>query len=222
MRYVLAVLTHGRAPHLNETIKTFLRWATPQPTALLAVVDGADSTVPAIPSRGTRGWHVHQNVIQEGFCGASARLWEAARQTVHDEGLTHVFWLENDFRFLRPVQLDLMANVLRQHPVVAQMALMRQPVNAAEVKAGSVLASRPDQFWHRQGWMEHTSFWTTNPSLIPAGVLYGYDWPDDGQGQCEGRFGLRLKADARTFGYWGNGDTWVEHLGTRDGTGKGY
>ena len=96
------------------------------------------------------------------------------------------------------------------------------PSPTGALHAGSLVAANPGMFHPRAGWMEHTGFWTTNPSLIPYATLRDYDWPDDGAGQCEGRFGIRLKADARTFGYWGNGDTWVEHLGTRDGTGKGY
>jgi hypothetical protein len=217
MRYLLALLTHGPAPFLAETLRTFHKWVGPAPAGYVAVVDGP-GTQPMLPPG--RDWHVLQHVEQRGFCEASAALWRHARTAAIDNDVPYVFWLENDFRFLRPVQVDLMADTLRKHPVVAQMALMRQPVNEKEKKAGSLVAANPNLFHKRQGWMEHVGFWTTNPSLIPVRTMVEHDWPTGAQ--CEGHMGIRLKGQARTFGYWGNGDVWVEHLGHRDGTGKGY
>jgi hypothetical protein len=45
-------------------------------------------------------------------------------------------------------------------------------------------------------------------------------WPADVAAECEGRFGFELVERGYEFGYWGNGERWVDHIGVR--TGKGY
>lgn len=218
MKYALVFVTHGAATTMPETLLTFDRWVTPRPTIRLAVVDGADGAHPIMQPGAP--WHVTHLRPQEGFCGACRAGWEAATETLMMEDADYVFWLEHDFRFYRPVNLTHLATVLDHHQRLAQMALMRQPQNDAEIKAGGVIEARPDAMWVRQpGWIEHQEFFTTNPSLIPART-FGHDWPDGDR--CEGRFGIQLREAGMAFGYWGTGEPWVEHIGARDETGKGY
>ena len=218
MRYGLLLVTHGSAPHMDAVLESAFRFLYPLPDVLLAVVDGPDSRAPTVEYLGP--WHVVQHGAREGFCEACYTGWSLARRQIAEDRLDFVFWLENDFRLLRPVPITDMAEALDEHRHVAQMALMRQAVNAREVEAGGVAESRPGAFHSRAGWMEHLEFWTTNPSLIPARTFDAFDWPT--APQCEGLFGLRAKQQGASFGYWGGGEQWVEHLGHRDGTGKGY
>jgi hypothetical protein len=213
VKYALLLITHGDAPHRDEVLRTFSRLVAPQPDVRLAVVDGPGVPPPPGP------WRVRRHAQQEGFCAACRTGWDLAREAIDEHDLTHVFWLEHDFRFLRPVYLERAAEPLDAHPYLAQMALMRQPVNDAEVAAGGIIPSRPEATWERwPGWIEHREFWTTNPALIPAHVIRDYGWPDGDR--CEGRFGIHLREQGLSFGFWGDGSVYVEHVGTRDG--KGY
>lgn len=216
MRYGLLVTTHGDAPHLDEALTTFDRWVTPAPDLRMAVVDGESGVLPPIRPGGD-AWWTRQHERQEGFCATVASAWALAREAIVECKLDYVFWLENDFRFYRPVQVDLMAWAIGrfQHIGLAQMSLLRQPVDPREIEAGGVLACIDDTVQH-MGWIEHRSYFTTNPSLIPARV-FDRDFPAGPE--CEGKMGARLRDEGLSFGVWGEGDEWVEHLGTRGGHG---
>lgn len=217
MRYGLLVVTHGEAPHLTDTLLSFDRYVSPSPTARLAVVDGPDSRLPDYPSEGA--WETVQHGEQEGFCAACRTGWEVARAACRRDDLDAIFWLENDFRFLRPVPLPMLLRVMDRWNL-AQMALPRQPLAPREKQAGSVIGTVD----HTQmlGWVQHHGFFTTNPSLIPSVIFDAVDWPDGPE--CEGKMGITLRDDLGvSFGYMGEaGEEWVEHLGVRSATGKGY
>jgi hypothetical protein len=218
MRYGLLVTTHGDAPHLPETLTSFERWVTPDPVVRLAVVDGPDALLPSTVQPGGPWW-TRQAQNQYGFCVTVRTGWDLARDAIAEHRLDYVFWLENDFRFFRPVQVDLMAYAIGRfrHLGLSQMSLLRQPVNEREIIAGSVLPTIEPAPVQHMGWIAHSGYFTTNPSLIPA-WLFDFDWPEGPE--CEGKMGLRLRDAGLTFGIWGEGDEWVEHLGTRNG--KGY
>jgi hypothetical protein len=218
VRYGLLLVTHGDAPHMETTLESAFLNLHPLPSTLYAVVDGPDSRLPSNEFLGP--WHITQHASQHGFCRSCRTGWKLARKQAYEDNLDFVFWLENDFRLLRPVPITDMAEALDEHRHVAQMALMRQAVNDREVDAGGVVESRPGAFHDRAGWMEHLEFWTTNPSLIPTRTFDAFDWPVESR--CEGLFGLWAKQQGATFGYWGDGGVWVEHIGHRDGSGKGY
>lgn len=218
MRYGVALTTHGPAPHLDETLVSFDRWVSPRPTSRLAVVDGPDATMPPVRPDGTPWW-IRQAQTPAGFCQTVTALWEMCREAIAEYKLDYIFWLENDFRFIRPVQVDLMAYAIGrfQHLGLCQMILMRQPVNGREKKLGSVVATIEPPPVQHLGWLHHHGYFSTNPSLMPA-WMFERDFPEGPE--CEGKFGLRLRDEGLSFGIWGEGDVWVEHLGTRDG--KGY
>jgi len=218
VKYALLLVTHGEGRWLRPNLDSFARYVTPRPSSWLAVVDGNDSAHPPIYDTCT-GWATTVHAERLGFCATARAAWREAQDTVASD-VDYVFWLENDFRFFRPVDLKQVARVLDEQRL-AQMSLMRQPVSDLEQRKGGVVASRPGEFISRFGWLQHESYWTTNPSLIPPRTLEWYEWPDEDDG-CEGRFGIRLREAGETFGVWGHGDVWVHHLGERDGSGFGY
>ena len=81
MNYALLLITHGDAPALDETLRSFRRHVTPQPTRWHAVVDGAYSRLP--PMDGGEGdlndarivWSVTQHQRQKGFGAACHTAW---------------------------------------------------------------------------------------------------------------------------------------------------
>lgn len=148
-----------------------------------------------------------------GFAGAIREGWREALDTDAD----YIFHLESDFAFRRPVPLDDMVAVLRSHPQLVQMALLRQPVNEQEKAAGGLVQQRPHTYALREdgdrAWLEHSNFVTTNPCVWPRWVVER-GWPQIPQ--SEGHFGIDLFASDPSLraAFWGRGEEWVEHLGS--------
>lgn len=163
-------------------------------------------------------------VKRRGFTGAviSARNWLEA-----NDSADYVFWLEQDFEFIRDIPLDAMADVLDHHHHITQMALRRQPWNAQETRAGGIVEMHPDDYADRTDglhhWLEHRRFFTTNPALLPRRIVTDGLWPN--HAESEGHYGLRMYAEHPRWAsaFWGARDSgiWVRHIGT-DRVGTGY
>jgi hypothetical protein len=198
LKYALCVLTHGEGETLDQTTSTFYEMVTPNPVRETIFRDD-----------GTRG-----------FCRAVGEMWEEASSY---PDVDYIFWLEHDFRFVRPVDLDLMAAVLDENPGLAQMALIRDPVDVVERKAGGWLGLHADSLmsWVCKGhmWHQHTICFTTNPSLIPRKFMERNPWPEY-PGNCEKLFSADLREAGYSFGSWG-AEAQVEHTGQLR-TGHGY
>lgn len=163
-------------------------------------------------------FHVNDAAHKLGFGGAIREGWRRVLATDVD----YVFHLEQDFTFRRWVDLAGMIRVLEHHPHLVQMALLRQPWNADERRAGGIIEQHPDSYhtvrWEQFVWREHRRFVTTNPSLWPRWVLER-GWPDCDQ--SEGHFGIELFGEAARYhaAFWGD-IVWCDHIGeTRAGTG---
>lgn len=225
MRYRLVVLTHGPDfSFLKRTLDSFNEHVTPQPTERVLVIDGDHQ-----PSADLWPFERASTRRSAGFCEATRLAWSYG--ALRD--LPACFYLEHDFEFLRQVDLRPLAAALLVHKDLAQMALMRDAVNAQEKAAGGLYESRPGQYEpetlyivpvvgekedeHR--WLRHRSYFTTNPSLMRTGFMHDNPWPDYAD-QCEGRFGIDLRERGYSFGAWGSGEPWVRHIGER--TGHGY
>lgn len=235
MDYRLVVLTHGDNATLARSLMSFLQHVRPKPARAVLIHDGPDLNYARIGNAPAAVLDTWDTVVTTGgplgFCGATARAWAQAVAP----GPDYVFWLEHDFTFNRTVDLEAIAEVLDQNPSLAQMALLRQPVNSDEIAAGGYIQQRPDYYvprttpvpffdgtdaWEEETpWFEHRGYWTTNPSLFARKPLEGRTWPLEPQ--CEGMFGSQLLADRpdTTFGIWGDGDEWIHHIGKRDGFG---
>lgn len=155
-----------------------------------------------------------------GFGGAIQAAWSEI-----DSDVDYVFHLEDDFVFNWGVSLELMIDLLAKNPQLLQVALQRQPVNADEIAAGSVVGMHPDWYDDRilddVPWLEHRVFFTTNPSLYPRNLL-DRGWPQEAR--SEGIFTIRLLEERvrGTFALLGSrfDAPAVTHIGAR--TGEGY
>ena len=204
MNYRLAVLTHAQHDE-RPAIQAFLAHVEPQP----AVIEVFRDIAP-----------------QRGFCAATARLWRMCASAPQE----WIVWLEHDFRLCRPVHLRDLAAVMDERPWLFQMALMRDAYSTEEHAAGGLFELRRDDFAPRahvrgtndmRPWLQMPWF-TTNPSLMRRQFMADHPFPDDGQEHCEGRFGIALAEQGYTFGTWGSGEVWCNHVGVRDGSGHGY
>lgn len=219
-RYRLIVVTHGIGDTLGATLASFRAHVTPLPTDAYMHADGEiawrhqQEQAIAFPEW---DWRLGRTAGQHGFCYATGAAWGAATDAPRDN--THVFWLEHDFRFQRHVDLEALARAMALRAAsgqkLAQMSLMRQPVNDAERAAGTILTD----FEPQGGWLEHDAYFTTNPSLMTRSFMEANRWPRE-EKFCEGVFGVHLKRSGYRFGVWGHGEPWVNHFGVR--TGHGY
>lgn len=152
-----------------------------------------------------------------GFCGAVHHGWEYVKENTTSPFIFHI---EDDFVYNEVVFLNRMALVLRDNPWLAQLALLRQPVNEEERRAGGVMQKHGEENFHqKESWVEHDIFWTTNPSLFRREILEE-GWPTDPQ--CEGMFSISLRMKGFKFGFWGKKDDppRIKHIGDhRVGTG---
>lgn len=230
MKYVLTMTTNGRRDCFLRTLDSFVRRVRPQPTEVFVYDDGRQTGVEDL----VRAGELHPlhfvrvapakkfgRAKPVGFCRATAACFEYVADSPHDWW----FHLEDDFEFLRSVDLTDLAHVLSLETHVVQMALMRDAVNEIEKAAGGLYESRRDEYLARgmatsNAWLEHRSYFTTNPSLMRASLARKLPWPAD-QDQCEGRFTdlIRRASETATFGAWGTGTPWVRHIGERNGFG---
>jgi len=218
----LLVMTDGR-DHIFETIPSAEAFLV-GPISTKIIHD--DSGNPANAERLHRvfpDWQIVQTSGRAGFGGAIRSAWTTLRELTD---APYIFHLEDDFTFNRTVELVDLAAVLDRRQHLVQIALRRQPWNAAEVAAGGVVELHADDwtehFDGERAWLESARNFTTNPGLYRRRLIEEHEWPT-GQ-ETEGRFGIGLlEADPETrFGFWGARDSgeWVRHIGAaRIGTG---
>lgn len=201
MNVTLLVFTDGRGECLTKTLQSADLAMDGEPITRRIIID--DSANPEYASwlDNTYGhrYEIVHNPERSGFHGAIKAGWEAAA------GADFVFHLEDDFVFMRPVEISKMIDVLSRQHHIMQFALMRQPVAEQEIQAGGLMRVWPEGYTEVQEgtnvWCEHRLFFTTNPSLY-RGELMQIGWP-----QChhsEGEFSRLLFQNRDiTCAYWG-------------------
>ncbi len=220
----LVVLTNGRDEYLHQTLESLRRNVAGLITTRVIYDDTGDVDHAEALARRYLQFTVVLGPGQQGFGGATAALWEHTKQCTSEP---YVLWCEDDFTFNGPVYLDALASVLEVNPQLGQLALRRQAWNIQEKAAGGVVELAPASYTDRVSgsrryhWLEHTNFWTTNPSLIPRCVVKQLDWP--ATEHSEGLFTQVAREAGYRFGYWGarGSGTWVTHIGN-ERTGHGY
>lgn len=220
----LVVITDGRWDCITQTIPSALTNLQGPITRRIIYDDSGDALNRSNLHEAFPTFTIaHSPEGRRGFGGAIRFMWQylAAWDTN-----PYVFWLEDDFLFNRTVKLEAMMSVLNKRPHLMQLALRRQPWNDQEKQAGGIVEMNPESYVDCHDgiydWLEHSNFFTTNPSLFPR-KLCEKGWPPDPH--SEGRFGALIReADPEArFGYWGARDSgeWVEHIG-RQRVGTGY
>lgn len=165
---MLVLTTDGRLPLLRATLASadeslYADWhrrILVDDSGDLGYADQLEAELPGC----TLIHHPHR----AGFAATVRTAWTAALAY----GASHVFHLEDDFTFNEPVSVDALISVLWLHPILAQIALKRQPVNDTERAVGGLMETHPPQTWRqRNGFVEHVLNFTTNPGLIPAHAI---------------------------------------------------
>jgi hypothetical protein len=155
----------------------------------------------------SRGFEIISNAARYGYCYSIKRAWA---QLYALGKVDYVFHLEDDFTFNEPIPVLDMIKILKRDPKLAQMALVRQPVNDIEIAAGSMIAACPERYLRCAGdgfeWLENNFCFTNNPCIYPMEIAtYPYpartSWP-----WGEGEFSAFLREKGYRFGYWGKID----------------
>jgi hypothetical protein len=227
------VITDGRDAYLDRCVASLHQWVSGGIGEWWMHDDGGTPTYrQTLAARHTDWRHINAGPTRAGCAGAFQSFWRQLREQSRAD---HIFMIEGDFEFHRPIDLDAMAGLLDERPYLAEVALLRQPWNPAETAAGGVIEQHPDWYtdWSdEQGraWLEQSSFFTANPCVFRRSLL-GVPWPEHRDG-CfsEGTFHQRLITDGTPevpgpqvrYAYWGSrgSGVWVQHIGhARIGTG---
>lgn len=166
---VVCILTCANRPTLEQTVASADAMLQGKVGRKLICVDAEEAEL------NFPGWDVEVMGRSQGYVRAtrSAQLHAIA------SGQPYVWWLEDDFIFPGPVDLDAIRETLNAHPELAQLVLKRQPWYPEELEADDMLAWRPEgTFRQRDGYIEHRAFWSTNPMLVRREFLASHDWPD--------------------------------------------
>lgn len=226
---VILIFTDGRGSCLRRTIASMREaWGAEPVDGVCIVNDSGDPKYADWLDQEYAGYERIHHTERRGFAGAIQSGWAWAADA------DYVFHLEDDFLFNKPVDVTGMIAVLEGNPDIVQMALLRQPVNDIEAKAGGLMQMWPDEYVERSAplmafgtdydrevfWVEHRLFFTTNPCFYRGGLIAN-GWPD--APDSERKFtNLMLANPANKFAFYGRkfDDPWVHHIGDeRVGTG---
>ena len=215
MNTTLLVFTDGRADCLLRTIQSFELNLNGQLNPLLMIDDSANPGYAEWLDSNFQDYLITHNSKRLGFAGAVQRGLSLLLKDTD-----YVFWLEDDFVLNRKVNIDEMTTILESHPYLAQVVLKRQPINSEERDAGDILALHPQDYIDKEGWVEHSRNFSTNPNLTPYRITR-LGWPN--APDSEKKFSQMLIKNGYQFAYLGqkSDSPLVEHIGT-ERVGNGY
>jgi len=220
LEVTLLIFTDGRGELLTQTLQSFDARVVGSDlvTRRIMIDDSANAAYANWLDETFQDYLILHHAPRRGFGGAVAHGWDAL------EPCDYVFHLEDDFLFTRDVFLGDLTHLLRVHPQLAQMALVRQAWSPLEKQAGGYVALYADAYTDRETdglkWLENTRCFTTNPCLYPY-ALTRRGWIQ--QPESEGKMTAALRAAGYTFGLMGarTDAPWVEHIGAQR-VGNGY
>lgn len=151
-------------------------------------------------------YEIYSTGRRSGFGGAIISAWKQ----LQNDNNEWVFHLEDDFVIQEVLPIGEMMTVMDRNPHLVQMALRRQAWNEQEKAAGGIVEQDPDSYTERDNglftWLEHTKFFTTNPSLYRKSLTVEHPWPTGVN--SEGRYGIELFSSGyHKSGYWGPKDS---------------
>lgn len=206
----------GRADEIKETVQSFEERVHGTIHSLTIVDDSGDRDYGRWLEKefSNRALIIHhgQNL---GYRRMMEQTWKHIART---EGAPYIFWSEDDFSFERDIQLDDLASVLEHDHKLAQVVLLREAFYPRELEAGSIPNEHPESYTRREAnglpYLEHTRFFSCNPSLMRRELFTSAAWPETGAGSdSEALMGPRLTALGWHFAFFGEGESWIRHTG---------
>lgn len=120
-------------------------------------------------------------------------------------GIDYIFHMEDDFIFNEKINIKKMIHIIEAEPNITQVSLKRQPVSSEEIAAGGFMNFKTFEpieckiYWGGEelNWVEHRSFFTLNPSIIPK-VIFEQGWPEGNEA------GMAERLYCEGSDYWGS------------------
>jgi hypothetical protein len=161
------------------------------------------------------GYYVVGPDNRVGYTKSMSLMWEYLTNRCTSRW---VFLAEDDFTYDVPVDLTKMSNILRRHPHLRQLALLRHPYYPRELEAGSIIKEHPEDYEAKTDgedrWLEHRLYFTANPSLFERSLTSREPWPV-GVASSERVYTDRLNKDPNSrMAYLGHGEEVVTHIGS--------
>lgn len=161
------------------------------------------------------GFYLPSRLTSERRLGYTASMQAKWRYIAGVVKAPYVFATEDDFLIERNVDVAAMVATIDARPKLAQVALLRGPLNDRERTPDTILGHPCDAFERRETYLEHQRFFTCNPSLFRR-TLAERSWPSGAH--SEAVYGRALFASGLKSGLWGQGEQWITHIGeTRAG-----
>lgn len=212
------VLTDGRQHYIEEALPSWINYFDKIIDKKFIIDDSGD--------REYREW------LQKTFpsfkiipvgpdrCGYSLAM-KKVFNTIKTYSCDYCLHLEDDFILHKPFDITKVVEIMEANKRVAQVSLMRQPWYHNEHEHGGVIeaiqahtpqAKFTDRNTNGIHWVEHSAFWTCNPSVLPNWIT-NFEWPSGDW--SESRFGKEVFKKRKTVGVFGSKQDWpyVEHIG---------
>jgi hypothetical protein len=209
-------LTAGRKEYLERTLASFAERVHGDIQERVIQDDSGDPAFGRWLAETYPDWEIITTKGKIGFTKAIRNIWRTLRNR---DGAPYMFHLEEDFVFERDVELADMIDVLNSDPRLAQAALLRGPFFEPEFKAGGIVEEDPAAYEHRDGYLAHTKYFTTNPCLYRRRLMTDTMWPN--VANSETLFTRNLVRQGKLFALMGDGTPWVSHIG-HERTNLGY
>lgn len=197
--------------HITRCLSS-LRYHVKEQAIPITIIDDSPQAelTTHLPERGFR-------IVPTGGWGFANTMKVACRLMAEYDDDYCVFW-EEDFVLKEDISFRQMARHLNHNPDLAQVALVRQPVYAAEKEAGSVLAfiKAQSETEVRGGVLVQDYVFTTNPAIWRR-AAWEHGWPMGTD--SEARKTRQLVRKGYRFGYLVGQQ--VEHIG-EEKEGHGY
>lgn len=223
MTIALVIIGDGRDEYLIQCTNS-LQWIEGDISELWMYDDSGDTDYRRALMEHYPNWRHINGGERLGCAGAFQTVW---RTLAMETRAKFIFLVEQDFRFIRHIDLGSMAELLDDRPYLAEIALIRQPWNSEEKRAGGIVEWHPDWYTDMNDdigrhWLEHRNF-TTNPCLFRR-TLLNIPWPAHRpDAYSEGIFSHHIhtvgtseaNGEEVRCAYWGARDSgiWTEHIG---------
>ncbi len=170
----LVVITDGRQSCIEQTINRFNQTIEYPFFEKIIVDDSADLRYHTFLSNRFPEFTIISHETRRGLAGAVISAWASI-----SKDSDYIFHLEDDFLIDRPLDINYMATILIQNPHLAQIALVRAPVNPPEEEVGGFVFQHLEDYSQKENFFEHDRLFTLNPSLYPMSTV-AVGWPVGG------------------------------------------
>lgn len=193
----LIVITDGRQDCIKSTIDRLNSIVSFNFFEKIIINDSANVAYHNYLSQRFIDFKIVSHETRRGLAGAVQSAWNS-----YSKEAEFIFHLEDDFLFNEEPNIDNMITLLEQNKYLAQMALVRAPVNPPEEQVGGFVFQHLEDYHQKDGFFEHQRLFTLNPSIYPVSTAE-IGWPDHG-GETEFTNKVHSIDPEKKFGFYGN------------------